>query len=374
MTTRRVAALVQARQFERAIREATAALATDPDSSALWHLLALAQHGSGAQEAALASIERVLAAGPPRAEAFVHHGWILAALNRPGAAVAAFEAALGVDPGTVEAHSSLARALVVGGDQTPPDVRTRALEHARRACELAPGSPRPLLAQATVLLARSDAAAARDAADPVRAALALEPDNTEALRLQALVDLRCRRAVRAVHGFAEVLTLDPQDAVAARNLALATWILFARTHFVVVGMLAGALVMASAAPVLGATGGLVVRVAGSVLLVAAAWFVLVSRPRRAFPPAMRPAARRLLRHDELLRPYLAGIAWAALCGLLAVAVPWASSTIGRLTAIAGLVGYGVAAGVARRKLQDLSDRTALLRRDAWLELAQRLRR
>lgn len=270
MTAQRVAALVQARQFERAIRVATTALATDPDSTTLWHLLALAQYGSGDHPAALTSIERALAAGSPSADVLVHHGWILAALGRPGAAVTAIEQALAADPGNAEAHSSLARALVAGGDRTGPDVHARALEHARCACELSPASPRPRLSLAVVLLARTDRSNAVRAAEPVRAALALEPDNAEALRLQALVDLRRRRAVGAVRGFAEALRLNPQDAVAARNLALATWILFARTHFVVVGMLVTALVTSSAASLLGPPGGPVARVAGSVLLVAAA--------------------------------------------------------------------------------------------------------
>ncbi|MDX3194984.1 hypothetical protein PV458_41860 [Streptomyces sp. MN03-5084-2B] len=373
MTTRRVAALVQAQQFERAIREATAALATDPESAGLWHLLALAQYGSGHHAAALESIERALAAGQPGAGVFVHRGWILGALDRPGEAITAFEAALAVDPGHAEAHAGLARSLVAGGGETASAVRARALDHARRACDLAPGSPRPHLALATVLLAEPSREGARRAAEPVRAALALEPDGVEALRLQALVDLRCRRAVRAVRGYSEVLQLYPQDALAARNLALSTWVLYTRTHFVVLGLLATAFAVAFAAPALGSPAGPVVRGAGAALITAAAWFVLVLRPRRAFPPAMRPAAKRLLRRDELVRPYLAGIVWAAGCALVAV-VPWGSPLGARLWVLTGLFGYAVGAGGARRRLQDLSDRADLQRRNAWLDVAASLRR
>ncbi|MGW4062394.1 tetratricopeptide repeat protein [Amycolatopsis sp. NPDC004747] len=373
MTTQRVAALVAARQFERAIREATTALATDPESARLWHLLALAQYGSGDHRAALESIERVFAAGPPGADVLVHRGWILSALDRPGEAVTTFEAALAVAPEHAEAHACLARSLVAGGDETASPVRARALEHARRACELAPGSPRVHLALATVLLAGPAGAGARRAAEPVRAAIALEPGNAEALQLQALVDLRCRHAVRAVRGYSEVLRLDPQNAVAARNLALAAWLLFARAHFVVLGLLVTALVVVFAAPALGSPGGPVVRGVGAALIAVAAWFVLVSRPRRAFPPAMRPAAKRLLRRDELVRPYLAGIAWAAACGLAAV-VPWEGTLVGRVWVLAGLFGYGIGAGAARKRLQDLSDRNELLRHQAWLEVAATLRR
>jgi tetratricopeptide (TPR) repeat protein len=371
VTTQRVAALVAARQFERAIREATAALATDPQSAGLWHLLALAQYGSGEHRAALESIEHVLAAGPPGADVLVHHGWILSALDRPGDAVTAFEAALAADPGHAEAHTRLARSLVAGGSETASSVRARALEHARRACELAPGSPRPHLALATVLLA--EPAGARRAAEPVRAAIALEPGNAEALQLQALVDLRSRRAVRAVRGYSEVLRLDPQNAVAARNLALAAWLLFARAHFVVLGLLATAVAVVFAASALGSPGGPVVRGAGAALIAAAVWYVLVLRPRRAFPPAMRPAAKRLLRRDGLVRPYLAGIGWAAVCGLVAVA-PWESTLVGRLWVLAGLFGYGVGAGAARKRLQDLSDSNEMRRHNAWLEVAASLRR
>lgn len=365
MTTRRVAALVQARQFERAIREATAALATEPDSAVLWHLLALAQYGAHDHPAALESIGRALAAGVATADVFVHRGWILTALERPGEAVSAFEEALAVDPGHAEAHACLARLLVSGGALTTPAVHARALGHARRACELAPSATRSHLALATVLLAEPHREAARRAAEPVRAAIVLEPDSTEALRLRALVDLRRRHSVRAVRGYAEVLRLDPQDTVAAQNLALATWMLFARAHLVVLAMLATAALAAAA-------GGWVVRAAAAAVIAAAAWYVLVSRPHRAFPPPMRPAARRLLRRDALVRPYLAGIVWVAASALAAV-LPWESPAVGRMLVVAGLFGYAVGVGAAHRRLRELRDRNDRQRRESWLEVAASLR-
>jgi len=374
VTVKRVAALVSARQFDRAVEEASAALATDPESTRLWHLLALAEYGRGNSRAALPAIERVLAADTDRADVFVHHGWILRALGRHGEAVEAFERALAIDPGYVDAHVYLARALTAGGTRTPPDVRQRALRHAERARELAPDAVETHLVNASVLMADPGQHGLALAEESVQAALALDPRNTEALRLNALVQLQRRRAVRAIRAYADVLMLDPHDRVAARNLALGTWILFARLHFVVLGLLAGAWIGGAVAPLLDSVPATVLRVVLVAALVAVTWFVLIGRPARAFPPPMRRAAMILIRRDTLLRPHSLGIAWAVLASLAVVAVPWPQGSLNRICVSIGFLGYAVGTMIARRRLRDTSARRDAERLGAWLAVAASVRR
>ncbi len=368
---RRVSALVQARQFDRAVREANAALATDPESQGLWHMLALAEYGRGNSPDALPAIEHALAAGEAGAIVIRTHGMILSALGRHGDAIDAFVRALAVEPDKADVHVSLASALTAGGTETPPDVRQRALGHAHRARELAPEVPGTHLAVASVLMDAPGREGYAAAAVAIDAALALEPDNTRALRMKAVVQ---RRSVRAIRTYAGVLALDPHDAVAARNLALSTWVLFARLHWVVLALVLGSWAGGFVATRL--DGG--AAVAGHVVLAAVVavvtWFVLVGRPASAFPRPMRRAAMVLIRRDDLLRPHARGIASATLGCLAAVAVPWPWAMGVHLCIALGCLGYGAGVMIARRRLRVMSDDIDVKRRDAWLAVAASVRR
>lgn len=367
----RVSALIQARQFDRAVQEAGAALATDPDSPRMWHMLALAEFGRSNSPAALPAIERVLAADEGRADVFHTHGMILTALTRYGDAIDAYLRALAVDPDHASSHRHLAKVLIAGGEETPQDVRKRALGHARRARELTPDDAESHLTMASVLLELPGNQGRAAAAEAIRAALELDPSNTDALRMEARVQ---HRTVRAVRLYADILALDPQDAAAATSLAVTTWVLFARMHLVVVGMVLGAWLGGFVATLLEGGSAVVLRVVLAVAVAAVMWFVLLGRPASAFPQPMRRAALVLIRRDELLRPHTRAIAWAGLGSLAAVAVPWPHQAGVHLCVLIGLVGYAAGVQIARRRLHVMSDRVDAKRRDAWLAVAASVRR
>ena len=367
----RVSALIQARQFDRAVQEAGAALATDPDSPRMWHMLALAEFGRSNSPAALPAIERVLAADEGRADVFHTHGMILTALKRYGDAIDAYLRALAVDPDNASSHRHLAKVLTAGGGETPSDVRQRALGHARRARELTPDDPESHLTVASVLLDVPGNQGRAAAAEAIRAALVLDPANVEALRMKARVQ---RRIVRALRLYADILVLDPHDTAAATSLAVTTWILFARMHIVVLELLLGAWIGGFVATRLDDGPAVVLRVVLAVAVAAVMCFVLVGRPALAFPQPMRRAALVLIRRDDLLRPHTRAIAWAGLGCLAAVAVPWSHPVAVHFCLLIGYAGYVFGTQIARRRIRVLSDRIDMRHRDAWLAVAASIRR
>ena len=91
----------------------------------------------------------------------------------------AYRALLEIEPGHNSANYYVAQDELATGDLD------RALVHFRRTREAEPDSPRALLGEAKVWIARGDREAAREALD---AALAIDPGNAEAQRLQRTLD------------------------------------------------------------------------------------------------------------------------------------------------------------------------------------------
>jgi len=125
--------------------------------------------------------------------ALLEQGSAALAENHLHEAAEAFQKAVDLDPSSVKAHEQLGVTLsreIIAGNVRPSedtDVAERAEDHLKRAIELAPSAPRPLLelSQLEAVLAEHSAEASersdryRDAQDLLKQVLALQPGKAD---------------------------------------------------------------------------------------------------------------------------------------------------------------------------------------------------
>lgn len=144
-----------------AVRAFRAAVALRPSDARARFFLATALERAGDADGALAAYRDLVASQPRVAEGHLGLGVLL--VKRGGAATEEglkdLERALALKPDLYEARVTLGRALVAGGRPA------EAIEHLRRAAELAPGNPEPhyQLSLAYRRMGRSEDAAAESA-------------------------------------------------------------------------------------------------------------------------------------------------------------------------------------------------------------------
>ena len=201
-------ALAGTNQVAAAIEVLHSALQQAPESALLNDGLGTALAQSGDLAGALPSFQRAVVADPAMAKAQLHLGAALLMLNRPDEAVAPASAAANALPNSFDAQLQLGRAL----SATHRD--TEALEHLRRAVELASAgqSPDALYALALALQASGDA----KAAVPIFARITASPRGSfsrgAALTNYALALVQTGDAANALPLYAQALSAGPDTA------------------------------------------------------------------------------------------------------------------------------------------------------------------
>lgn len=191
--------VIEAERLYRAI------LAEQPDHGDALLLLGLIAQQSGQSDAALALIDRAIAAGVASAEVLSHRGSLLQALGRPDEALASFERALSLRPDSAETLSN--RGVVLH------QLRhfAAAVESYDEALALRPDFVDALANRGHALRALRRFEQALASYD---AALALRPDQAEAHHDRANVLKDLRRYNEALAGYDRVLALSPDHAEA----------------------------------------------------------------------------------------------------------------------------------------------------------------
>jgi adenylate cyclase len=170
-------------------------------------------------EQALTASRRALELEPRMPEAYVAKGNLLFLQRKAGEAFAAFEEAIRLDPSSYNAHYFYARDLFSAGRAE------QALAFYETAERLRPEEYQPpcMLAGALFSLGRRDeaVAAAIRALGAIDARLAVEPNDSRALHLAAVLSARVGQRERSLAYIDRVLRLRPDEFATAYNVACA---------------------------------------------------------------------------------------------------------------------------------------------------------
>ncbi len=170
-------------------------------------------------EQALAASRRALELEPRMPEAWVAKGNLLFLQRKADEAFAAFEEAIGLDPSSYNAHYFYARDLFSAGRAE------QALAYYETAERLRPEEYQPpcMLAGALFSLGRRGEAlaAATRALGAIDARLAVEPNDSRALHLAAVLSARVGQRERSLAYIGRVLQLRPDEFATAYNVACA---------------------------------------------------------------------------------------------------------------------------------------------------------
>jgi TolB-like protein len=170
-------------------------------------------------EQALAASRRALELEPRMPEAWVAKGNLLFLQRKADEAFAAFEEAIGLDPSSYNAHYFYARDLFSAGRAE------QALAYYETAERLRPEEYQPpcMLAGALFSLDRRGEAlaAATRALGAIDARLAVEPNDSRALHLAAVLSARVGQRERSLAYIGRVLQLRPDEFATAYNVACA---------------------------------------------------------------------------------------------------------------------------------------------------------
>lgn len=241
-------ALHQSGQLDQAERLYGDVLSREPENPDALHLLGLAHHQRGDDRAALAPLERAVAASPDTALYHNSLGEVFRRLGDPDKAEAQFRNAVRLAPGYSEAHNNLGNLLRDRGDLAGARAalsravtlkpgsadawnnlgvtlfeagRTAdAVEAYHKSIALNPGEARVHNNLGNALRHRGDLAAAERS---IAKALALRPDYGEALSNLGAVYQRQRRLDDAIAHYRKALAVSPASATAHNNLAAALY-------------------------------------------------------------------------------------------------------------------------------------------------------
>ncbi len=187
------------------------ALRAKPDFAPALLLRARGQAGRGDGEAALKTVEGVLAAKPDDVDALALKGDLLLALNRDAAgATVAWKRALELEPDHVPAHAALVNQLLVSGKLDEAKAQIESLNKAR------PNQPQTAYFLARLASQRGDA---KDADAMLQPLLKAAPDSPQVLQLAGVVALQRNDLLLAEQHFGKLLQLVPGASTARRLLA-----------------------------------------------------------------------------------------------------------------------------------------------------------
>jgi adenylate cyclase len=168
-------------------------------------------------EKALAASRRALALEPHMPEAFVAKGNLLFLQGKAEEAFAAFEEAIRLNPASYEAHYFYARDLFSAGRAQ------QAVAYYEAAERLRPEEYQPPSMLTTALYSLGRDAEAREvvgrALHAIDARLAVEPDDSRALHLGAVLSARLGQGERALAYAHRALELRPSEFATAYNVA-----------------------------------------------------------------------------------------------------------------------------------------------------------
>jgi len=273
----RAAAMIELGRYGDAARLLAALLASAPDSSRGWCLLARARLGAGDPAAAVAAAARASTLDPANDWPYRLASTALLGLDRSADAVAAAVVGQRLAPHFWRAHVCLAQAAAADGQLA------LAAEAARAALAIAPDQADVQVTAGKVALAQGDVAEARARQE---AALAIEPAHGSAINELGRISLRSRDAAAAAGHFLRAARTAPGNGIFGRNteLALRRLALWVAAPLLLAGSIGAAAVMAALARIPGLAAGLA-AVAGLLVL----W--MAARIRSVPPDARRPLAR-----------------------------------------------------------------------------------
>ncbi|MGA5064698.1 tetratricopeptide repeat protein [Streptomyces exfoliatus] len=290
-------------------------LATEPEDAEALVLLARCHHRAEDHPAALAAVDRALAAEPELLMAWLMRVQILLGLRRFQDAETSARYAVRLAPQYWGTHYALGTALAQFGEHARTPARTvEAYEAARAAVALAPEEDAAHFLVGLTAQRRGDHATAQRAYETT---LRLNPQSSEAHNNLSLLRLRRRWFRRgawtqAAEGFVASAALDLQDRKARYNLEAMAWNTVAGARWVaLIGFLASTFGAAPARS--GAVGAeaVVPLVIGAAVLLGA-WGGWVLWMGRRVPPRLR---RPLLLVARSCRPVIAMATAVGLLGL-----------------------------------------------------------
>ena len=204
-------ALLQQGQFERAESEVAAALRADATNPAARLLSARFTASRGKVDEASKVTEALLVDNPKDAGALnLKAELLLIGRKDTAAAVPVFQAALEADPKYVAAHLALLNISVRGNDTAGYEKQVQAMQAAL------PRHPETLFAEINLALAKNDVAGAKEKSERL---LLLAPDNSRALYLAGLTQLRAKSLVVAEGHLAKAVQQAPEAVEPRRVLA-----------------------------------------------------------------------------------------------------------------------------------------------------------
>ncbi len=181
------------------------ALALAPGDVLILGSIAAVLRKQGYPEEALTILDRVVAAEPRHAAAWLERGYVLDALRADAAAIESYERALAIEPTLAPALGKLADAAARRGDTAASET------YAHRALALNPAEPSVIFALALLAIEARDGASAVARLEPLLATKLAPDDRTRALTLLGdALDRQDRTAEafaayqRAQHSFREI--------------------------------------------------------------------------------------------------------------------------------------------------------------------------
>jgi predicted O-linked N-acetylglucosamine transferase (SPINDLY family) len=184
-------------------------LQTDPLNADAWHLLGVAEHHTGRNEAALQTIGKAIALDGRQAVFHSNLGMVYRALGRPAQALGCYDQALRLNPAYANAHNNRGIVLQDQGRLT------EAAACYRKALRLRPDHAEAHSNLGTVLKAQGLVA---EAIAHYQEALRLRPNYPEAHNNLGVALRQQGNAAEAVDCYRRALQLKPHYADAHRNL------------------------------------------------------------------------------------------------------------------------------------------------------------
>jgi tetratricopeptide (TPR) repeat protein len=202
--------LKQMGKLDEAISAQRMAIAVNPNLADAHHNLANSLQIIGNSDEAIQEFEIAIRLNPNNALYYANFGDVLCQRDRPAEALAAYERAIGLSPENAKAHSGTAVALA--------DLRRfdEALASHQRAIQLEPENANWHLAFAETHLSRL---AISDAEARFQQAIRLQPELGPAWSGLGVAYRSKGKFEEARKCFGKALQIDPNDAVAAGNLA-----------------------------------------------------------------------------------------------------------------------------------------------------------
>ena len=224
----RARTLIELGRFDEAVASLHRHLGRDPENGRGWCLLAQAHLGRQDARSALEAADRAVAAAPESDWAHRLRSIALGVQGDHEGAIAAALEAIKLAPGEWQGHACLARLFTQVKSR-----RREAIPVAEQAVALAPHESD---AHLTLGIAAAANGKHKEADEAFRAALSLDPQNSEAHNELARLELSksrfgVARLADAAGGFQAAVQTDPQASVSRLNLELVLRVFLARLAY-----------------------------------------------------------------------------------------------------------------------------------------------